>query len=41
MKAKDDYEKIKIFAAENSMFTVDSSVFGDSLSSRYTFNSIY
>ena len=36
MKAKDDYEKIKIFAAENSLFTVDSSIFGDSLSSQFT-----
>ena len=36
MKAKDDYEKINIFAHENSLFTVDNSMFGDSLSSQYS-----
>ena len=36
LKAKDDFEKIKIRAPENSLFSVDTSIFGDSLSSTYT-----
>ena len=36
LKAKDDYEKINIRASGSSLFTVDTSVFGDSLVSQYT-----
>ena len=36
LKAKDDYEKIKIRAPGNSLFRVDSTIFGDSLIKQYT-----
>lgn len=36
LKAKDDYEKIKKNAPDNSLFTVDSSVTGDSVTNYYT-----
>lgn len=36
LKAKDDFEKIKARAVENSLFTVDTSIFGDSLEYDYT-----
>ncbi len=36
LKAKDDYEKIKIRAPGNSLFRVDTTIFGDSLIKQYT-----
>ena len=36
LKAKDDYEKIKIRAPGNSLFIVDTTIFGDSLIKQYT-----
>ena len=36
LKAKDEFEKINIRASENSLFSVDTSIFGDSLSLEYT-----
>ena len=36
LKAKDDYEKIKIRAPGNSLFRVDTTIFGDSLIQQYT-----
>ena len=36
LKAKDEFEKIKTRASENSLFSVDTSIFGDSLLLEYT-----
>ena len=36
LKAKDEFDKIKIRASENSLFSVDTSIFGDSLLLEYT-----
>ena len=36
LKAKDEFEKINTRASENSLFSVDTSIFGDSLSLEYT-----
>ena len=36
LKAKDEFEKIKTRAPENSLFSVDTSIFGDSLLLEYT-----
>jgi len=36
LKAKDDYEKIKIRTPGNSLFRVDTTIFGDSLIKQYT-----
>ena len=36
LKAKDDHEKIKIRAPGNSLFRVDTTIFGDSLIKQYT-----
>ena len=36
LKAKDEFEKINTLASENSLFSVDTSIFGDSLSLEYT-----
>ena len=36
LKAKDDYEKIMKYAPDNSLFTVDSSILGDSVTNYYT-----
>ena len=36
LKAKDEFEKIKVRAPESSLFSVDTSIFGDSLSMNYT-----
>jgi len=35
LKAKDDFEKIKIRVSENSLFSVDTSIFGDTLTYDY------
>ena len=35
LKAKDDFEKIKIRVSENSLFSVDTSIFGDTLTFDY------
>ena len=36
LKAKDEFEKINIRASENSLFSVDTSIFGDTLLLEYT-----
>jgi len=36
LKAKDEFEKINTLAPENSLFSVDTSIFGDSLLLEYT-----
>ena len=36
LKAKDEFEKINTLASENSLFSVDTSIFGDSLLLEYT-----
>lgn len=36
LKAKDEFEKINTMAPENSLFSVDTSIFGDSLLLEYT-----
>ena len=36
LKAKDDFEKIKIRAPGSSLFRVDTTIFGDSLIQEYT-----
>tara|TARA_Y100001934_G_C12355161_1_gene777690 strand:+ start:2 stop:2824 length:2823 start_codon:yes stop_codon:yes gene_type:complete len=35
LKSKDDFEKIDVRAPENSLFTVDTSIFGDTLTSQF------